>query len=122
MKIYYTDEYGTTLFRTEDAEFVPTVGDMVVIADDDPYRVKSRTYYTASDSVIVEITQNMVKTQASMASDNTMTNEMRLAIANVNKRQDAGEKRTRALNEQVTTVRKHINQQIQQAKKDSNDR
>ena len=44
---------------------------------------------------------------------------MNNAILSVNKRQDASEKKGRALNEQIGSIRKHINQRIQQEKKDS---
>jgi hypothetical protein len=40
-------------------------------------------------------------------------------LINTNKRIDATDKKNRALNEQLVTVRKHINQRIRQDKKDS---
>lgn len=116
MKIEYQDEYGITLFQ---GSSVPAaVGDIVIIEDEE-YRVKSRVFIPAQDLVIVELTQNTVRSSVQESSDSSRLNSMHNAIVASGKRQDSIEKKNRALTEEVRTVRKHINAQIQRDKKPS---
>ena len=117
MKIQYQDEYGESLYSTN-TDVIPSIGQSVIFEDED-YRVKNVTWMIEHNYVIIEITQNMIKSSQKEDSSSGRLNEMHNAILAVNKRQDAGEKKGRALNEQLTTVRKHINQRIKQEKKDT---
>jgi len=119
MKINYQDEYGEQLYSTN-GDITPSIGQSVIF-DDEDYRVKNVTWMIEHGYVIVEITQNTVRSTQKESADSGRLNEMHNAILAVNKRQDASEKKGRALNEQIGSIRKHINQRIQQEKKDTND-
>ena len=118
MKIYYQDEYGEELYVAYNKNAVPRIGETVVLVQE--YRVKDVIWDAASDDVIVEITQNLVRA-AKEINDGTSGRlaEMQRAIVAVTKRQDTTEKKGRMLTEQVVTIRKHINQRIQQERKES---
>jgi len=119
MKIHYQDEYGEELYIAYNKNAVSRIGETVVI-DKEEYRVKDVIWDAASDDVIVEVTQNLIRA-AKETSDGTSGRlaEMQRAIVAVNKRQDSNEKKGRMLTEQVVTIRKHINQRIQQERKES---
>ena len=121
MQIIYQDEYGETIYSSKEdipSTQIPAAADTVVI-DDEDWRVRSRVFHPAHNIVVVIITQNMIKSTQKESTDSGRLNEMNNAILAVNKRQDASEKRGRALNEQIGSIRKHINQRIQQEKKDT---
>ena len=122
MKIYYQDEYGEELYVAYNKNAVPRIGESVVI-DKEEYRVKDVIWDDASDDVIVAITQNLIKA-AKVTTDDTTGRlaEMQRAIVAVTKRQDSNEKKGRMLTEQVGSIRKHINQRIQQEKKNNDTR
>ena len=117
MQIIYQDEYGSGVYWGQSSH-PANVGDSVIV-DDEEYRVKSRVFFPQDDKIIITITQNMVKSAQKESTDSGRLNEMSNAILAVNKRQDASEKKGRALNEQIGSIRKHINQRIQQEKKDT---
>lgn len=119
MKIYYQDEYGEELYTAYNKNAVPRIGETVVIEKEE-YRVRDVVWKGDGDDVIVEVTQNLIKA-VKEAVDNTSGRlaEMQRAIVAVNKRQDSSEKKGRMLTEQVVTIRKHINQRIQQERKES---
>jgi chaperonin cofactor prefoldin len=50
--------------------------------------------------------------------ESSKTASLTRAIEKLSSRQDSIEKKSRALNEQIVTIRKNINQRIQQDKKD----
>ena len=118
MKIYYQDEYGEELYVAYNKNAVPRIGETVVLVQE--YRVKDVIWDAASDDVIVEITQNLVRA-AKEINDGTSGRlaEMQRAIVAMTKRQDTTEKKGRMLTEQVVTIRKHINQRIQQERKET---
>jgi hypothetical protein len=116
MKIIYVDDYGELVFES-DGLIQPSNGDTVVI-DNEDWVVKHRTIHPDSDSLIVSITQNLVRSGKQPSNDSGRLNEMHSAIISINKRQDASEKKGRALNEQISSMRKHINTRIQQEKKE----
>lgn len=119
MKIYYQDEYGEELYVAYNKNAVPRIGETVVLVQQ--YRVKDVIWDAASDDVIVEVTQNLIRASKEISNDNTSgrLTEMNRAIVALGKRQDTAEKKSRMLTEQVVTVRKHINQRIQQERKES---
>ena len=120
MKIIYEDEYGETIYQSAQdvpAEQIPTTSDTVVI-DDEDWRVKSRVFHVKENTVVVVITQNMIKAKDTASNDSGRLNEMNRAILGLSKRQDASEKKGRMLTEQISTVRKHINTTIRNEKKD----
>lgn len=119
MKIYYQDEYGEELYTAYNKSAVPRIGESVVI-DEEEYKVRDVVWKADSDDVIVEITQNLVRASKETKDDTPgRLAEMQRAIVAVNNRQDTSEKKGRMLTEQVVTIRKHINQRIQQERKES---
>ena len=117
MKINYHNEYAD-LIHSVNSDMAPSVG-QAVIFEDEEYRVKNVIWMIERDYIIVELTQSMVKSTQKESTDSGRLNQINNAILAVNKRQDASEKKGRALNEQIGSVRKHINQRIQQEKKDT---
>jgi len=118
MQIIYKDEYGVSLYWGASTH-PANIGDTVIIEDEE-YRVKSRIFSPIKDEIIIVMTQGSVRTPVSeTASDAGRLNQVNSAIMQTNKRIDATEKKNRALNEQLVSVRKHINQRIRQDKKDS---
>lgn len=120
MLIKYEDDYGVYLTQQE-CNYPPSVGDSVIIQDDE-YRVAGRTFIPASNIIIISVTQNSVKATLKVDNNSGRLSEMNSAIMALNKRQDLNEKKGRALTEQISTVRRHINQRTQQEKKDNESR
>ena len=119
MRIFYKDEYETTLFDTESTA-IPAVGNLVVFHSED-YTVKSIVWDIEYGYVNIYLSQSISDSKYTSASASNNTGrlaEMNNAIIQANKRQDVSEKRARALTEQVGGIRRHINQRIQQEKKD----
>lgn len=116
MTIIYEDEYGTELYRATSI-MLPTIGDSVIISNES-YRVVARVMHPEHDTVVISVTQNSVREKLSVTGDTTRLNQLGSAILAINKRQDVSEKKARTLGEQVGAVKKHINQRIQQEKKD----
>lgn len=120
MNIYYQDEYGEEIFKVGNntqASLLPQLGDTVTVEDED-WRVVSRTFHPEHDTIVVSVTQNQVKTK-SVDDVGDRLSEMQRAIVATNKRQDEGEKKSRFLREQVSSLRSHIKRN--QPKKDTND-
>lgn len=120
MKIIYQDEYGEEIYRSQQdipSSTIPNIGDTIVI-DDEDWRVAERIFHPKQNTVVIEITQNLFRSQQKTAADTGRLAEMNRAIVELSKRQDSTEKKNRALTEQFVTVRKHINQRIQQDKKE----
>ncbi len=113
--IIYEDEYGNE-FQYRQTTIIPNVGDAVII-DEEEYRVKSRTLYPKVDSIVIIITQSIGRTSVAESSDTGRLSRLQSAIIETNKRQDAVEKKQRTLGEQISTVRRHVNQQIQKDNK-----
>jgi len=118
MKIHYQDEYGEDLYIAYNTVTVPRIAETVVITDED-YRVKEVRWMVEGDYVVVTVTQNLIRSRDPENDNSGRLAEMQRAIVAVNKRQDVSEKKNRMLTEQVVTVRKHINQRIQQERKES---
>jgi septal ring factor EnvC (AmiA/AmiB activator) len=117
MQIIYKDEYGVSLYWGASSH-PANVGDTVIIEDEE-YRVKSRIFSPVKDEIIIVMTQGSVRAPVAESNESGRLNQVNAAIMQTNKRIDATEKKNRALNEQLVTVRKHINQRIRQDKKDS---
>jgi len=116
MKIRYEDEYGELIYSSN-SDIVPSIGQTVIFANEN-FRIKDVLWVIEQNYVIVEITQNIVKSNQKEDNNPGRFKEMNNAILTINKRQDSNEKKSRALNEQVVAIRKHINQTIQQSKKE----
>lgn len=117
MKIIYEDEYGVDVYQgpsTRPAD----IGDSVIIGEEE-YRVKSRTFYPEKDAMVVTLTQTSIRPKQKEDDTGGRLREMHNAIISVTKRQEVTEKQGRALREQIGSVRRHINQRIQQDKKDT---
>lgn len=118
MTIVYQDEYGTGLYWGQSSH-PASVGDTVIIEDEE-YRVKSRTFMPEKDDIIIVLTQGSMRAPVAESTvDAGRLNQVNAAIINTNKRIDATEKKNRALNEQIASVKKNINRRTQQDKKDS---
>ena len=123
MVIKYEDEYGTSIFWNNAANSHPAnIGDTVIV-DEEAYRVKSRVFYPKEETIVIVVSQGSYRTPVAESSgvDAGRLSQLNAAIINTNKRTDAVEKKNRALNEQIVSVRKHINQRIQQDKKDKDE-
>jgi len=120
MKIHYEDEYETTLYIV-DANNIPSINDQIVIGGNE-YTVTSRIFFPEKDGVVIMVTESSASEHvAENTSDSGRLNQLNAAIINTNKRVDATDKKNRALGEQVSSVKKHINQRIKQDKKDQNE-
>lgn len=117
MQIIYQDEYGEGVYWGQNSH-PASIGDTIIV-DDEEYRVKSRIFYPQDDKIVITVTQGMIRSAQTESTDSGRLNEVKNAILAINKRQDASEKKGRALNEQIGSIRKHINQRIQQEKKDT---
>lgn len=121
MKIHYQDEYGMNLFTVDanlNLQIPPVIGDTVIINGED-YRVQERIFNPVDNYIIISLTQNVVRQKSKEVDNNSgRLAEMNNAILQINKRQEISEKKGRGLTDQVSGIRKHINQRIQQEKKD----
>lgn len=120
MDIEYRDEYDMILFQDFDITVVPAIGSTVVQGGDE-YRVKDVKWFLNDNLVVIELTQNSIKASIQENDESGRLKQLNNAILAVSKRQDVNEKKIRSVTEQISTVRKHINRQIQQDKKDKND-
>ena len=122
MFIEYKDEYDTQIFwHSKDTAYPANVGDTVVFNEEE-YRVQSRVYYPKENQMSIVVTQSSARAPvAEKAVDAGRLNQLNAAIINTNKRIDASDKKSRAVTEQVGSIRKHINQRIQQDKKDKDE-
>jgi hypothetical protein len=120
MNIIYQDEYGTGVYWGASTH-PANIGDTVVV-DGEEYRVKSRIFYPQEDKIVITVSQGSYRAPvAESAVDAGRLNQLNAAIINTNKRIDATDKKSRAVTEQVGSIRKHINQRIQQDKKDKDE-
>jgi len=117
MHIIYEDEYGTGVYWGASTH-PANIGDTVIV-DGEEYRVKSRIFYPQEDKVVIVIAMGSYRAPvAESSADKGRLSQLNAAIINTNKRVDATDKKNRALTDQVSVVRKHINQSIRQDKKD----
>lgn len=113
MRVLYVDEYGEDLFAYE-SDIIPTSGDTVSIEDED-WRVRSRTFIPELSTIVVELTQNLIKSKASNEDDGRLK-EMQHAILDITKRQNLQEKRTKSLREQAMSIRQQIRRNTPKSK------
>ncbi len=117
MKIIYQDEYGEDLF-TDNNGLIPPKESAVTINEED-YRISGYHIFPEQGIVIVSVTQNLLRSSEKSENESRgRLKEMQSAIIGVSNRLEATEKKQRNLSEQVTTVRKHINQSIRQGNKE----
>jgi hypothetical protein len=109
MKIYYRDDYGTDI-HSRDSDAVPRVGESVSFVNED-WRVKSVTWMIQEDAVIVELSQTVVRVAEENSLQETVA-DLKKTVTGIMQSQQAGEKKTRQLREQVATLRQGINQRI----------
>jgi len=109
MKIYYQDDYATTIF-TKDSDAVPRIGEAVVFVDED-WRVKSVTWMIEEDAVIVVLSQTIVRVAEETSLQETVQ-DLKKTVTAVVQTQLTQDKKTRQLREQVATLRQGINQRI----------
>ena len=109
MKIYYRDDYAVDI-HSRDSDAVPRVGENVSFVDED-WRVKSVTWMVEEDAVIVELSQTVVRVAEENSLQETVA-DLKKSVAGILQSQQAGDKKTRQLREQVATLRQGINQRI----------
>jgi hypothetical protein len=121
MKIDYEDEYGNKLYQKPAGDFQPPFPGDTVVIDGQDWIVKSRAFIPQEQTVIVYVAEHIMRTQRSENSETGRLNEIHNVILALNKRQDTTEKKSRALNEQIGSIRKNINQRIQRESKERKD-
>jgi hypothetical protein len=121
MKIDYEDEYGNKLYWNSEEDFLPPFPGDTVVIDGQEWFVKSRAFIPQKQTVIVYVAEHVMRTQRPENSETGRLNEMHNVILALNKRQDTTEKRSRALNEQIGSIRKNVNQRIQRENKERKD-
>ena len=120
MTIIYQDEYGTGVYWGASTH-PANIGDTIIVEGEE-YRVKSRVFFPEQDKIVITVSQGSYRAPvAEGAVDAGRLNQLNAAIINTNKRIDATDKKSRAVTEQVGSIRKHINQRIQQDKKDKDE-
>jgi hypothetical protein len=109
MKIQYNDEYGEVIYIATVENIVPRVGEAIIYKDED-YRVRNVTWLIEEDLVVVEITQNLVR---SVQEDKTegRLKETKSAIVSLTERVESAERRGRILADQVVRIKTHIRTQ-----------
>jgi hypothetical protein len=117
MKLIYEDDYGN-IYNAGTANHIPRVGDSLMF-DDEYFKVNDVVWDVVAETITVHYKENVVRSVNVSENNTGRLNAVNNAIVALNKRQDASEKKTRALTEQVGSVRKHINQRIQAEKKES---
>lgn len=114
MRVIYEDEYGNVIF-TDISEIVPMLGESVVFGEE-IYRVKTREFYPADKTVAITLTQNIIRT--TQQSDTSSAKDIHVAMEALTKKQEETEKKTKNLSEQLVSVRTHIRNNFNKAKKD----
>jgi hypothetical protein len=118
MKLIYEDDYGN-IYNAGTANQIPRVGDSLMF-DEEYFKVTDVVWDVMAETITVHYKENVVRSVG--ISENTgRLNAVNNDIIALNKRQDASEKKTRALTEQVGSVRKHINQRIREERKTNAD-
>ncbi len=120
MIVQYENEYEEVLFSVT-TESVPLVGDSVVI-DGNEFVVKSRTFYLKENGVSVVLSDYVHNSTVAESKDNTRLNQLNAAIIETTARVKDNEKKTRFIGDQISSVKKHINQQTRQNKKETDDK
>jgi hypothetical protein len=117
MNIYFFDEYNTNIYNSTDVEFpvVPVAGDAVNFGQED-WVVKHRIFHYPRGIVIIHLTQELGK-PAKVKEDSGRQNDLRRSILELANKQQATDKKVRAVTEQTAVIRKHINQQIVKERK-----
>jgi hypothetical protein len=121
MKIDYEDEYGNKLYQKPAGDFHPPLPGDTVVIDGQDWIVKSRAFIPQEQTVIVYVVEHIMRTQRQENSETGRLNEIHNVILALNKRQDASEKTSRALNEQISSIRKNVNQRTQRENKERKD-
>src|SRR5271166_3719464 len=102
MKVHYIDEYHE-LLHTVESDMVPRANE-VVILNDEEHRVRSVHWNIDQNDVVVEITQNLVRTKEEDKTDGRL-NEAKSAIVNLTERVESAERRGRILADQVVRIK-----------------
>ena len=114
MRITYEDEYGNILLDS-DMDYVASIGDSVVL-DGEVYRVKSREFVPAENTIAVIVTQGSVRQPVAESKDAGRHVQLHNAIIELNKRQDLSEKNHRALADNLSSVKHTVNRQFKELK------
>jgi hypothetical protein len=114
MKILYQDEYANNIHE-QDVDTVPRIGDSVMFVNED-WHVKAVTWMIERDAVIVELSQNIIR-ESKDTSPYEIIEDLKRTVSSVVQTQQAQDKKTRQLREQIATLRQGINQRIYNERK-----
>lgn len=110
MRIIYINEYDEELLDIESV-FIPRVSDTVLIGGERNI-VDEVIWNPGTEIALVVLVEPRIRKQGSQEVDvSGRLNEQHRAILELNKRQDANEKKSRALSEQLVSVRTAIRNQ-----------
>ena len=110
MTIIYVDDYDEVLHRGSN-QSIPNVGETVTIGDN-YWKVKTRSFIPEQDTVVITLTENSFGTTQTESVDTSRLNKLHNAILNTNKRIDKHVADYEQMSEQVLKIKKNINQQI----------
>lgn len=120
MIVRFINEYGDNVFISNNSSMIPRI-DETVIVDEEEYRVSSVVWQMHNNLVVVELrmpTNN--RTEGEPVNDTVGLREMtslRRDIEDLRQSRETSNKTTRALSDSLQTIRKHINQRIQEENK-----
>ena len=118
MKLRYLGLEQELVHEEYNVALVPRMGDLVWF--DEAFYIEHIVWYPKQKMIQVYLSDNppIKKKPLAEGVDHTVKlNQQQRALADVSKRLDESEKKTRALTDQVGTVRKHVNQRIREEKK-----
>jgi hypothetical protein len=119
MKLIYEDDYGN-IYNAGTANYIPRIGDTLMF-DEEYFNVTDVVWDVIAETITVHYKENVIRSVKISENNTDRLNAVNNAILALNKRQDESEKKTRALTEQVGSVRKHINQRIKEERKTNAD-
>lgn len=109
IKLIYEDEYGQIVYSCT-SDIVPSQGDLIQL-NDELWYVKSRTIFPQTGQVLVELAESLPnKSTVSITEDSGRLHDLQNTIISVTKRQDVLEKKTRALTDQLSNIKRQRNE------------
>lgn len=107
MLIIYEDEYGNAVHWHNTVDTTPSVGDIIVVHDEE-FHVRSRIFYPLEGKVVLKVSELAAKKPQAESVDNSRLNQVNSAIIKTNKRVDETDKANRGLTNRISSLRKHI--------------
>jgi hypothetical protein len=110
MKIDYEDEYGNKIYWNSEEDLIPPSPGDTVIIEGEEWVVRSRIFIPKEATIVIIVADSLTRNRLQSSSGTGRLNEMQNAILGLNKRQDANDKKSRSLKEQIGSVRRNVNQ------------